>query len=181
MSYFRQAVDGVVDGVGEPDFVVAGVELHAAARLPLQVLLHLVGQVLGNGLPSPQHQAVQPHAVVKQVPGVVVEAHLQAPVAHDHSVDYVQLPIDLPQVVHGVHMAHRLSHGVGPGLGGKEVQMCVDDLHSRGSFLCWIDYTPERSSLASEGRAAHVYKRWADWRAKEIKLEMTLQRWGCFK
>ena len=30
-----QLIDGLVDGVGEPDLVVARVELHTAAILPL--------------------------------------------------------------------------------------------------------------------------------------------------
>ena len=88
-----QLVDGGVNGVGEPDAVIAGVEFHAAAALPLQVLLHLVGEIGGDGLSPAQHQAVQPHAVVKQVLGIVVVRRLQAAVAHDHPVDHAQLAV----------------------------------------------------------------------------------------
>ena len=133
-----QLVEGLIDGGGEPDFVVTGVKLDPAALLPLQVFLHLVGQVLRDGLPPPQHQAVQSHAVVEQVPGVVVEAHLQAPVAHDHSVDHAQSPVDLAEMIHGVHVAHLSGHGVGPGFGGEQMQMCVNDLHS-GRLLSGTD------------------------------------------
>ena len=112
----RQAVDGVIDGIGEPDLVVPGVELDSAARILLQVRLHLVGQIRRNGLSSPQYQTVQAHAVVEQVRRVLVEAHFQTAVAHDHPVDHAQLAVDRSQVIHRVFVAHRLGHGVGPGL-----------------------------------------------------------------
>ena len=85
------------------------------------MLLHLVGQVLGDGFSPVQHQAVQPHAVVEQICGVVVKAHIQAAVAHDHTVDDLQLPVHLPQVFHRVDVAYLLGHGVGAGLGGENM------------------------------------------------------------
>ena len=85
------------------------------------MLLHLVGQVLGDGLTTVQHQAVQPDTVMKQVGGVVVKAHVQAAVAHDHAVDDLQLSVHFPQVVHRIDMAYLLSHSVGAGFGGKNM------------------------------------------------------------
>ena len=98
------------------------------------MLLHPVWQVRRD-VPSPvQHQAVQPHAVVKQVFGIVVPPGLQAVVAHDHPVDHAQLAIDLAQVVHAVVVAHALGGLLGPVLLRKEMQMGIDDLHSPAPF-----------------------------------------------
>lgn len=125
----RQTVDGLVHRTDSQIRLYPGVELHAAAVLPLQMLLHLVGQVLRDVAPPAEHQAVQPHAVVEQVPGVVVEAGLQAAVAHHHPVDDLQLPIDLPEMLHRVLVPHPTGHGIGPRLGRKDVQVRVNDLH----------------------------------------------------
>ena len=85
------------------------------------MLLYLVGQVLGDGLAPVQHQAGQPDAVMKQVGGVVVKAHVQAAVSHDHAVDDLQLSAHLTQVFYGVNVAYLLGHGVGAGFGGKNM------------------------------------------------------------
>ena len=98
------------------------------------MLLHLVGQIRRDIPPPVQHQAVQPHAVVEQVGGIVVLSRLQTVVAHDHPVDHAQLAIDLAQVVHAVVVAHALGGLLGPVLLGKEMQMGVNDLHSPAPF-----------------------------------------------
>jgi len=60
-----QLVNGLVQGIGQPDLVVPRIQLHPAAALPLQVLLHPVGQI-GDGAFAPiQQKAVQPHTVVE--------------------------------------------------------------------------------------------------------------------
>ena len=124
----RQAVDGLIHRVRQGDPVVAGVELHPAAALPPQILLHPVGEVSDHPAAVLQQAAVQPHAVVEQVCRVVVVCRVQGVVAHHHPVDDAQLPVDLPQVLGAVVMAHLPGHLL-PLIVGEQVQVGVNDLH----------------------------------------------------
>ena len=108
-----QAVDGLVHGVRQSDLVVPRVQLHAAAVVPPQVRLHPVRQVRDHPAPVLQQAAVQAHAVVEQVGGVVVPPELQTVISHHHAVDDVQFSIDLPQMVYVVVVAHLPGHLLG--------------------------------------------------------------------
>ena len=138
-----QAVDGLVHGVRQSDLVVPGVQLHAAAVVPPQVRLHPVRQVRDHPAPVLQQAAVQAHAVVEQVCGVVVPPELQTVISHHHAVGNVQFSIDLPQMVYVVVMAHLPGHLLGR-IFRKQVQVGVDDLHTRSSPSSSPRYPAER-------------------------------------
>ena len=138
-----QLVDGPVDGVGQPDPVIAGIELYPAAALPLQILLHPLRQVGNDPLPALHQGAVQADAVVEQVRRVVVIGGVQAPVAHDHPVDHVQLAVDLPQMLSAVLVPYRLGHGVSAGGGLEQVEMGVDNFHKAPPCrTAWVRTVP---------------------------------------
>lgn len=140
----RQRIDWLIDGVGQPELVVAGVELHTAAALPLQVRLDSLRQVGGDLFAVREDAAVQARAVVVQVGWIAVGGHIQAVVAHDDAVDDVQLPVDLAEVVDIVVVAHILRHLLGVRA-GEEMQMGVDDFHGgRAPFLFWAHVVNKR-------------------------------------
>ena len=149
-----QLIHRLIHRVGQPQPVIAGVQLHPAARPPPEVLLHPLCQVGDGSLPPAHEGAVQPDAVVEQVGRVAVIGGVQTTVAHHHPVDHPQLPIDLPQVGCGIFVPHLLRHGVGVGRGGKEVKVGVDNPHgpaltATAGAACRC---PRSSSAAPPGR-----------------------------
>ena len=80
---------------------------------------------------------------MEQVCGVVVPPELQTVISHHHAVGNVQFSIDLPQMVHVVVMAYLPGHLLGRIL-RKQVQVGVDDLHTRSSPSSSPRYPAER-------------------------------------
>lgn len=62
------------------------------------MLLHLGSQIGDHPIPLIHQNAVQPHAIVEQVGGIVVVPHFETAVAHHHTVDDIQLPKCLPEM-----------------------------------------------------------------------------------
>ena len=125
-----QLIDRLIQRIGQPDFIISGIKLHAAAVVPLQVLLYPLGQVRDGLLTPFEQKAVQTHAVVEQTCGIVMIVCFQTAVAHDHAVNHVQLSVNLPQMFNAVVVPHPLGRLLRPVLiRGKQVQMGVNDLH----------------------------------------------------
>ena len=131
----RQGIDRFIQWVPQPGFVIARVELDAAAGGACQIFLNPLRQMCGRGAALPEKGAVQPYTVVKEIGRVIVVCGPQAAVAHDHAVDNPQVPVRLPQVRGGIMVPHRLRHLLELGLVlWKQVQMGVNDFHESVSF-----------------------------------------------
>ena len=68
----RQGIDRFIQWVPQPGFVIARVELDAAAGGACQIFLNPLRQMCGRGAALPEKGAVQPYTVVKEIGRIIV-------------------------------------------------------------------------------------------------------------